>query len=272
MTVQKANFDKKGEKISDPKKPEIFIALISPIGTDLQKVYTHLATSLGKVGYKAHHIKLSSLLKADKENKEESEFERIKRLMRAGNALREKMKDGSAVAQLAINKIASIRQEISGTSNIPVGGNAYILDSLKHDKEVEFLRNTYGQSIWIISVYEPYETRLEFLMDRNKKITREEIPLSETSTEKQASEKEAEEILTLDKGNGDSAFGQNVGKAFHLADVFISKKNKERTGFDLESQVDRFISLLFGAPFITPTKDEYGSFYAHAAALRSADL
>lgn len=31
MTVQKANFDKKGEKISDPKKPEIFIALISPI-------------------------------------------------------------------------------------------------------------------------------------------------------------------------------------------------------------------------------------------------
>ncbi|NCC23475.1 MAG: hypothetical protein EOM26_13650 [Alphaproteobacteria bacterium] len=36
-------------------------------------------------------------------------------------------------------------------------------------------------------------------------------------------------------------------------------------------QIERFVRLLFHARFITPTVDEYGMYFAHAAALRSAD-
>jgi deoxycytidylate deaminase len=40
----------------------------------------------------------------------------------------------------------------------------------------------------------------------------------------------------------------------------------------LESSIGRFIELLFGHQFHTPTRDEYAMFLAHGAALRSADL
>ncbi len=40
----------------------------------------------------------------------------------------------------------------------------------------------------------------------------------------------------------------------------------------MATNIDRFIRLIFGAPFITPSRDEYGLCLAHAVALRSADL
>ena len=274
MTVKKGTFDKKDSMSFDPKKTEIFIALIAPIGTDLEKVHEYLKKSLVNVDYGVHRVKLSSLISKNTSPPISSatEFERIQNFMKAGNDLREKVKDGSVVAKLAVDEIASIRQAISGDSTTPAGGHAYIIDSLKHDKEVEFLRNTYGQFLSVMSVYEPYGIRLESLLKKNAPLTQSRIPLSEDPKARQALEEEAGKILNYDRGESQSAYGQNVGKAFHLADVFISTKNETITGFNVEKQINRFINLLFGAPFITPTKDEYGSFYAHAAALRSADL
>ena len=53
-----------------------------------------------------------------------------------------------------------------------------------------------------------------------------------------------------------------------MADVFVDARS--RTG--LTANLARFVELLFGHPFHTPTRDEYAMFHAHAAALRSADL
>ena len=53
---------------------------------------------------------------------------------------------------------------------------------------------------------------------------------------------------------------------FPLADFFINAK------LDITEQVKRFIQLIFGEPFTTPTPDEYFMFLARATALRSCDL
>jgi deoxycytidylate deaminase len=68
-------------------------------------------------------------------------------------------------------------------------------------------------------------------------------------------------------------FGQQVRETFHLADVFISlsaESNSAKTS--AKNSIRRFMELLFGNPFQTPTPDEYLMFHAHAAALRSGSL
>ena len=62
--------------------------------------------------------------------------------------------------------------------------------------------------------------------------------------------------------------GQDVRDTFPISDVFID--GTRRSG--VVSEVGRFVDLVFGRPFETPTPDELGMYFAHAAALRSADL
>lgn len=75
-------------------------------------------------------------------------------------------------------------------------------------------------------------------------------------------------MLIRDQADLEIDHGQNVQSAFPLADIFIDANNK----INAERSINRFIELLFGHPFHTPTKDEYAMFHAKAAALRSADL
>jgi deoxycytidylate deaminase len=62
--------------------------------------------------------------------------------------------------------------------------------------------------------------------------------------------------------------GQNVRGAFPLADNFVDA----RTTIEVQRSLERFVELIFGYPFHTPTRDEYGMYHATSAALRSADL
>ena len=61
--------------------------------------------------------------------------------------------------------------------------------------------------------------------------------------------------------------GQNVRGIFHKADVFVDTTNPDL----LKRSVSRFIELLFGNTFHTPTKQEYAMFHAQASALRSSE-
>ena len=60
--------------------------------------------------------------------------------------------------------------------------------------------------------------------------------------------------------------GQNVSFAFHRGDFFL------RVSKGWQSRLDRFVRLMFGDPFITPTRPEMGMYVAHATSLKSADL
>src|SRR5262249_17921907 len=78
----------------------------------------------------------------------------------------------------------------------------------------------------------------------------------------------AEWLIVRDEEETGTRFGQQVRETFHLADVFIHVKDAST----VESAIRRFIQLIFGHPFHTPTPDELSMYLAKAVALRSADL
>ncbi|MGA3053314.1 MAG: deaminase [Candidatus Korobacteraceae bacterium] len=77
-----------------------------------------------------------------------------------------------------------------------------------------------------------------------------------------------DELIRRDEEETGFEHGQQSRDSFHRADVFVDTRDAEQ----LNQSVSRFIELLFGNTFHTPTKSEYGMFVAHAAALRSAEL
>src|SRR5690348_6073412 len=72
---------------------------------------------------------------------------------------------------------------------------------------------------------------------------------------------EAKRLIARDAENEDK-HGQQTRKTFELADAWVKD----------EDQLCRFLDLIFGNPFQTPTDDEDGMALAYAAALRSSDL
>jgi cytidine deaminase len=62
--------------------------------------------------------------------------------------------------------------------------------------------------------------------------------------------------------------GQQVSATFPLADFFVTSESRPR----LDTQLRRLVRLTFGDPYISPSRDEQGMFFAQAAALRSLDL
>ena len=144
-------------------------------------------------------------------------------------------------------------------STINSKSNAFILRSLKHPAEVETLRNVYGQGFFVISVYAPREVRVGALADR---ISRSRFG---KGLHARAS---AETMVERDELEENTALGQDVKDAFPLADLFVDSRSKPA----LEAQISRFIQLIFGNVFHTPTRDEQGMHYARSAALRSSDL
>jgi cytidine deaminase len=60
----------------------------------------------------------------------------------------------------------------------------------------------------------------------------------------------------------------DVRSTFKKADLFVSEAGRKNA----RRQLRRFVELLFGHPFHTPTRDEMGMAYAYAASVRTADL
>ncbi len=245
--------------------PELFFGLIGPVGTDLQVVSEILDQELKNVGYESSEIRLSALLRACAKYKDLAPFgtgpedERIDAHMNAGNDLRATMQRGDAVALLAVSAIRQKRQELSGTANQAVAKRAYVLNSLKHPGEIEALRRIYGAALFVISVYSPRDERVEKLSDT--------IAKSRQPSDRTRFRAHAEKLVEKDAQEVGDRYGQNVREAFPHADVFIQSEPEV-----LRRQICRFVQLLFGHPFHTPTKEELAMFQARAASLQSADL
>lgn len=241
--------------------PEIFIGLVGAAGTDLKKVFQSFRRALKGVDYKTKEIHLSKLLEKYSKNPDLAadghEDLRIVELQKTGDDLREKLGRGDAVAVLGLSEIFDWRSnnKINGQEFIP--RTSYIFTSLKHPDEVKKLRSVYGDGFFVISVHTPRTERIRNLSAR--------IAKTYTKLDPTVFTQKAEKIIDDDyKSSGD--FSQNVMDTFPLADFFIDST------VDIDKQITRFIELLFGNPFVTPTLDEYGMFFAKAAAFRSADL
>lgn len=238
--------------------PELVFGLVGPIGVNLEPVISILETQLRTFNYKTKEIRLSKQIELflSTEHSKEPEDIRINSLMDEGTRLRTESERGDVVALLAIAEIIRIRNEELGAK---FEKNAFILRSLKHPHEVETLRNIYGKGFFLISIYSPRDVRVTALTER----------ISKSQFENASSTRaKAEELVARDEIEENTTLGQDVKDAFPLADLFINGKDRH----SLESQISRFLQLLFGNVFLTPTRDEHGMYHARSAALRSADL
>ena len=142
------------------KGPELFFGLVGAVGTDLRAIQNILSRELSAVGYLPHDIRLSSLLKECSKYSHLEKIDtspehiRIRAYMDAGDDFRRTSKRGDALALLAMGNVRDTRAELTENSSIPVPGQAYIFNSLKHPDEIDTLRKVYGSAFFAISVYE----------------------------------------------------------------------------------------------------------------------
>jgi len=247
----------------EPVKPELVIGLVGPVGSDVDAAGAEVAKALVPYGYHVTEIRLSRLLReahgGEHLNEHVPEDVRIERHMDAGDELRRQTGRNDAVAGLAVGYISDFRQR--ETDGVPVDGQAYVLNSLKHPAEVQMLRRVYGARLILISVHTPASVRGAALQKR----------IAETRGAPERADGfagEAEHLMVRDERDEERDFGQNVRATFTSGDVYVAS-TPER---EIASGVQRYLALYFGNPFLTPTREEYAMFHAHAAALRSADL
>jgi deoxycytidylate deaminase len=232
---------------------ELIFAFVYAVGTQAEPIQKHLATQLAQFGYEIEDIKLSDLFQDHMGHcnglalQEEPYFARISSRMDAGNRLREVTQHEDIAAQLAVAAIQQTRPDSVYNAR---PRTAYIVSSLKREEEVVLLRAIYGSAFFLIGVYAPEEERSLFLQMKHS------VP-----------EADARKLIERDKDERKVSCGQRTGETFALADVFITQDASVG-----KASLSRFVDLVFGCPFETPTQDEQGMFLAYSASLRSGDL
>lgn len=254
-------------------RPELVIGLVGPIGCDITIVEKAIAAALKQVDYKARHISLSEGI-ADLLEEKKGARPSLKSLaekIASGNEVRRLYSKNGILAAYAITKIREQRAEIASELRIEPPENAtleevriadvaYIVRQFKRPEEIQLMRKIYGSAFIQISVTQGRQDRISNLIAR---LGREDPGLKPDEREA-----EAKKLIRQDENEDDDAFGQRLTEIFHLADAFIEAKDEDFTS----STCVRFINALFGRNNVAPTKDEFGSFMAKSASLRSVDL
>ncbi|GFG65517.1 cytidine deaminase [Mycobacterium kubicae] len=237
--------------------PELVIGLVAPLGTSTTDLTKEIQGSLSRFGYKAVPIKLSELLgTAAPAPTGETEDQRIRRLIEAGNQFCKVNEDAAAVARLAVSAIQARRIEL-----IRVDGDdrpideitsrprtAYIVQSLKRREEVQLLREVYGNQFILIGSQGSVAERTHSLLQLN---------LSSADDKKKD---DIVKILIEIDADEREQLGQNVNRTYPQADLFI--RNNDR------ADIDRVFDLLFQKPE-APTIGEYAMYVALASSARS---
>lgn len=241
--------------------PEIVFGLVGPIGVELQPVVDAIEEEL-KGKYWTKTIRLSELIKDffEVDFSREPEHLRIRKLMHLGTHLRQKSELGEAVGLLGIEEICRVREEelVERKPEDRDSKNAFIIRSLKTPDEIQLFRNVYGRGFYLVSVYSQRENRVGYLSDRLANSLHGDTAKCRAR---------AERLVEIDELEN-REFGQDVQHAFPLADLFLNADDRE----NMREQIKRFIELVFGYRFATPTRDEHGMQHARSAALRSSDM
>jgi cytidine deaminase len=246
--------------------PELVIGLVGAIGTDLAAVSESLQRHLGTVAYSSSEIRVSALLH-DIEGyahlaaiqDRESYYDQH---MSAGNDLCERLERSDAMALLAVLQLRTSREERNAAGGLepaaPLRRHAFIINSLKRKDEITALRRVYGDGFILLGAYAARDRKLETLASRIGR-----------SQNKEAHECRhiAERLIARDEAER-ADFGQDVSHTYFRADAFVDATERPNA----DDAIRRFVEVVFGHPFATPTREELGMQHAFSAALRSADL
>ena len=241
-------------------RPDIYIGLVGGAGTDLGPFKDQLKAQLASVDYTFSEIKVSRLIQSlcEIDTSGLPEDQRITQLMNGGDEIRRAAGRGDGVIALAVNEIRVLRR--GQNTDIPdlVGSQAYVIDSLKNPAEVQTLKQIYGSNFHVVSVYSPRA-------DRTSRLAKAIAKSCNRSVSKEIKAR-ANAVIDEDERRDGTELSQDVRGTFPLADLFVSHEDS------IEGQAKRFVELIFGEPFATPTLPEYLMYVATAAALRSCDL
>lgn len=236
---------------------EVIIGLVGAVGSDLAVLNNILTSELKDVfDFEVVKIKVSAdilqhhpIKKNVKDLDLSGGFGRARSLMDIGNLLRREY--GNEYLALEIASIIKEKRKFFRDSS-KSKRFAYIIDSLKNDAEIDALRQIYGSSFFQISLYESPKNRLDVLVNK--------VGMSDL---------EARKLIERDEKENEK-WGQKTTVAFPLADYFIKSDNKTST--HIKSACNRFLKLIFGHPYITPTFNEFAIYMAFTSSLKSADL
>lgn len=225
---------------------EIVIGVVGAIGTDLDSVLSQLGDDLRVYGYDSDTVRISTLLE---KKPGKNSFKTYQARMDTCDEFRTKTSSGDAMAALAIGKISTLRGDDRERRK------AWLLRSIKHDEEVRLLRAVFGARFILVGVRQS-------LAKRQDRLNQEAI---DASVPKKNIGAAVQRLIERDELDETTKYGQRVRKAFYMADYFVDADG------DLPREIARLVSLLFGQPFVTPTRDESAMYLAYAASLRSAD-
>ncbi len=177
--------------------------------------------------------------------------------------------DHAAVGRALALRIRQTRAKKTGVTVQPADPvlpdgkrRAYILDSIRHPAEVEFLRRLYGEAFVLIGVVCEGSKRQKRI---GKKYT-------------DAGEKAAAAFMERDS-HATESFGQQVSRAFHLADFFVDNTpnrylddDRPNPDWNINEHLSRLVRILMRSDVTRPTTSETAMYYAYGAQLRSSCL
>lgn len=240
----------------------LIFSICGQIGSGLTLVRRKIAQALASYGYECVIVDVSQVvleLFFDKLNLKDVDnsspeylnsdsAKRIYKLQRRGNILREKY-GSDIVSRIAVSHVIWPRiNDDEKESRV-----AYLVDSLKHHEEVNYLRNLLGDAYYSIGVISTDSVRKNRLKSRKGFSEDEFIKLSEIDAKEKGLE-----------------YGQSTVKAITQSDYFFS--NDYSTADHLDSEAQRLLRLIFSVGVDTPRVDEYGISVANNAAKQSGCL
>lgn len=245
------------EKIDNTYTDELIFGICSPIGSQREFVIDVLKQNLeNKYGYKVEVIKLSSYIgQYYKESLSYKEgytkgYSNLMHKITGGDFLRNQYNSNSLLVELAIKRIREDREELA-TTDIKGRRVCYILDSLKNQEELQLLRSVYQEIFYLFSIFSPDTERINNI------------------TEKGLSKDEAKELIETDDHES-IAHGQNVRETFIDGDFFVRASNSNKP--NIETNIKKYLHLVFESKIITPTSQERAMYFAKSAAGNSACL
>lgn len=240
---------------------ELVIAFCGPLGSGTSTVAKAFNNIITNYKYRSNYIKASDQIKnyisriPGYENFSfKNTADKIDKYQDGGNALREKY-GNDIIAQLLIKEIAIHREQEKDQNSDSITPESRrhitIIDNLKHPDEVKLLKAVYGNMFYLFGVLCPETIRRDRLNQKN-------VP-------------RGHEILLMERDKSETVgFGQKLLDTLQMADVFI--RNDELNVTRIEERINRYIKLILGDYFITPTTDEYAMYCAQSAALKSSCL
>ena len=136
---------------------ELVLGLVHTVGTNCSDAIECLKDGLNRFSYTTEVIKVSQeIIKqfielGNIEPDSSDEYQRIDFYMNLGNRIRCETRDNAILMKGVAAYIYNKFRKNNGGG--PVSRKAYIIDSIKHPDEVDFLRKTYGDGFHLIRYF-----------------------------------------------------------------------------------------------------------------------